>query len=224
MKPILCNTQVVKNILAGRQTQDRRPIKPQPVFKNTTSHADDDYWGWSWKKNEKEWFAGVTKKQLVGHHGLLHPTYAPHQVGDVLYVRETWATNWPDEDKIRPRDLPETTSIIYRAEATEGLVALCRWRPNIHMPKWAARIFLKVTAVRVERIQDISGEDCLSEGVATLTELNAMLSTTSKTPFHVQNKVRAKKIFKDLWESCYPSSWERNDWVFVYEFEMCEKP
>jgi hypothetical protein len=192
MKPILCNTQVAQNILVGRQTQDRRPIKPQP-----TVHGNGS-WNWNYRAKGIQRY-GLTvdymKKEL--------PACAKYQPGDILYVRETWTTNF-DRD-CKPSEMDDNERILYYASQSKGKQAICRWRPNIHMPEKFSRIFLKVTKVRVERIRSISYDDVIAEGC----ESGYRCSTT--------------KNFANLWESIYPGSWERNDWVFVYDFEKCER-
>jgi hypothetical protein len=203
MKPILCNTQVVQNILASRQTQDRRPIK---FKKGLGEFVDkDDAWQWA-----------------------VHNSTGPkYQVGDVLYVRETFCettfiqcartNNWDYEIIDGQRNDNGVLGnyakcIMYRTHELSCPVG--KWKPNIHMPKKFARIFLKVTAVRVERIQDISIEDAMAEGV---DDMEAMHTCAPASIAYIG-------VFSALWDSIYPGSWERNDWVFVYDFERCEKP
>ena len=142
--PILCNTQVVQNILAGSQTQDRRPIKPQPP-------KEVKYL----QKVAKE-FIEAYPNGALNHGYRVTPKYQP---GDLLYVKETF---YHIEQELEYVDVGCGASvpvaelcaekIIYRADEPELLL---KWKPSIHMPKWAARIWLEVTKVRVERIQDI---------------------------------------------------------------------
>jgi len=206
MKPLLCNKQVVQNILAGRQTQDRRPIK---FKKGLGEFVDkDDAWQWA-----------------------VHNSTGPkYQVGDVLYVREAfwqWGSyqtttetcNKLDRPKERfaPAEPPKhIVPHLFFQPGSTVIKPVDRYhlgyhkRPSIFMPKELARIFLKVTAVRVERIQDISLFDAASEGILPAPGKNMIDDTFG--------------LFIALWNSLYPGSWERNDWVFVYEFERCEKP
>lgn len=129
-RPILFNTEMVKAILDGRKTQTRRIIKPQP------SNPRWNNIGWI------GWDDG---------HG--YRMKSPCEVGDVLWVRETWA------------EMPH--GFVYRAdgEKHEGWDREDRWRPSLYMPKEAARIFLKVRNVRVERLQSISHFDAINEGI-----------------------------------------------------------
>lgn len=121
---------------------------------------------------------------------------APYQTGDILWVRETWR-KW-------------TGGYSYKADAPAWA---CMWRPSIHMPKAAARIFLLVTDVRVERVQDISGEDCIREGV----EIEALSVGEAFT----------RGIFNGIWDSINAKrgyGWDSNPWVWAYTFERCERP
>ena len=127
----------------------------------------------------------------------------PYQPGDILYVRETWCKgSWMNEKE----------RYYYKADDNDFH---CVWHPSIHMPKEAARIWLKVTDVRVERLQEISGEDLIKEGI----------------DFFRSNYVRvAFDEYKNIWNSTIKKSdidrygWDANPWVWVIEFERCEKP
>ena len=215
MKPILCNTKVVQNIQAGIQTQDRRPI-PKKVMADMriaqhVGEVSDFYDSGYLQVNDESYIVD----------------FAKYQVGDILYVRETWthASMYWDGP---PRDIPEDAYIWYRADSGDT-PNWTDWRPNIHMPKWAARIFLKVTGVRVERIQDISHDDAIAEGVDTE-------GLCVCKPEDFQDFVRfcgncgeravdlAEEFKWNIWNPIYPGSWERNDWVFVYDFKKIKKP
>jgi hypothetical protein len=210
MKQFPCNTQTVQNILAGRQSEDRRPIKgrPENVYRQIASN-------------------NFYTQETGGK-----PIKAPHKVGDILYVRETWwDLGWLENGKWQGRRESHTVGPRYFASCpdpyseyiggavipvkmkwqdTNVVKATFRKRPNIHMPKWAARIFLKVTAVRVERVRDISEADAIAEGMK-----GAIMPCTLK--------YSKRYNFVMLWKKLYPGSWERNDWVWVTEFERCEK-
>jgi hypothetical protein len=207
MKPIIFNTEMVQAILDGRKTQTRRVIKPQPPSDHER-HCwfDAPVYGWT---NEPEpalnW----------------HKVKCPYAVGDVLYVRETWATGFTKTG--------EEESIFYKAGGYNQLYMLdgapdyedwlklydtkeTAWRPSIHMPQWAARLFLRVTDVRAQRVQEISEEHARAEGVQPYTSVNW---TQSDTPYKVG--------FSLLWDSiCH--NWDANPWVWVYTFERVEKP
>ena len=196
MKPIIFSGPMVRAILEGRKTQTRRVIKPQPTGTEpiyNPSHFLPDK-GWYFKGG------GVSK-----------PRYQP---GDILWVRETWCTTMEME--------PERGKVHYHYRATPDTTVECcpegllKWKPSIFMPKVAARLFLKVTGVRVERLQEISVDDIEAEGAYRVMDIQ---SDTDDTRLNKGN-------FADLWDSIngkkYP--WASNPWVWVYEFERTEKP
>ena len=119
---------------------------------------------------------------------------APYQPGDMLWVRETWIG---DNNR-------------YHYRATQD-VAHWKWKPSIHMPRKAARLFLEVTGVRVQRIQDISREDCHAEGLDEDQLDGGSHCIDGMKSWHVW--------MMDVWEKAYPGSWQRNDWVWVYDFK-----
>lgn len=135
---------------------------------------------------------------------------APYRSGDVLWVRETWR-KW-------------TGGYSYKADVPS---CACMWRPSIHMPKAVARIFLRVTDVRVEQVQDISSADAHREGVdgrclCPSSGCDGSLSVVERD-FSIER-------FGTLWDSTVKKSdlprygWEANPWVWVYAFERCERP
>ena len=135
--------------------------------------------------------------------------HAPYQIEDILYVRETWA-------KV---DVEMFEEYIYKADWKDGAESL-KWRPSIYMPKKAARIFLYVKDVRVERLQDMRLKDFLAEGV--------ILTSIEKSDC-VKAPVRAKERFFDVWDSTIKPAdrdkygWDANPWVWVVEFEQISK-
>lgn len=189
MKPILFNTEMVQAILDGRKTVTRRVIKPQP--------------------NNIEMLNGVFSN------GLLKIFYdfdeginikAPYEVGDILYVRETFKRNMDGYSGI------DFGGYSYKADCKKVFKdSYNPWRPSIHMPKEAARIFLKVTDVRVERLQDITEEQAEKEGVKAYGQNNC--SGTS-----------ARIAFAELWDSISETEfeWRANPWVWVIDFERVE--
>lgn len=142
---------------------------------------------------------------------LINTAYkALYQRGDILYVRETWCKGL--ERYIYRADYSDTEKF-YR----DGKEIEMKWHPSLHMPKDAARIFLRVTNVRVERLQEITTNQIEQEGVET------------EYP-HVLNGEEKKYAFQNLWNSTIKKSdldrygWNANPWVWVIEFERCEKP
>lgn len=195
MKPILFNTEMVRAILEGRKTVTRRVVKPQPAGDGSAPEplkTRPGYWN-SW-----------------GDDNVYRPPYQP---GDILWVRETWSPV-----NVRPR------RYIYKADVDKGIgegvgLPLC-WHPSIHMPREAARIFLRVTDVRVERLQDMRLKDCEKEGV----QLNFVESADL-----VMGSIRARERFSGVWDSTIKPKdlasygWNANPWVFVISFERITK-
>lgn len=143
MKPILSNTEMVKAILAGRKTVTRRLIKPQPPSDNAyLRYIKDGFARFGWE-----------------HSTALCDRKLPYQIDDVLYVRETWTKQqgiyWHKAGLLLDEN----------GRDSHGTVAPKKWKPSIHMPKEAARIFLQVTDVRIEPLRDITVEGILQEGI-----------------------------------------------------------
>ena len=192
MKPILFNTEMVQAILDGRKTQTRRVCKISTVDW-CVEHDKCNFVEYPAKNN-----LGVCANFYNGlaYTGAAKPAYQP---GDVLYVRETWNVL--------------CGNYIYKANQKPGMKNLGKWCPSIHMPKEAARIFLKVTNVRIERIQDISGEDCVAEGC-------------DADMLHAVGAEFVRGVFSGIWDSTIKKSelprygWDANPWVWVYEFEQ----
>lgn len=196
-KPILFNTQMVRAILDGRKTCTRRIVKPQPT----------------------------------AHYGVqcIKPPYQP---GDILYVRETWSLRFDGEKYFYKAD--KNTS---REEKRLLDYNDVKWRPSIHMPKEAARIWLKVTNVRVERLQEITEAQTEEEGfLFTPPCLHRTGENYCDIDGPCGSKIKycgmsAGELFgKVLWDSTIKKSdidiygWDVNPWVWVIEFERCEKP
>ncbi|MCK5601036.1 hypothetical protein KAR91_04150, partial [Candidatus Pacearchaeota archaeon] len=132
-----------------------------------------------------------------------------YQPGDVLYVRETWMlyNHMGTYNGKSPKEMPSDLSVGYKADGFDK-DNLFTWRPSIHMPKWAARTWLEVTKVRVEL-----GDDGIWYFITDYIKLqNKQLGRG-----HLREKM------KNLWDSMYPGSWDRNDWCWVYDFKKIEK-
>ena len=192
IKPILFNTEMVRAILDGKKTCTRRIVKG--------AIPDDAMWGYTM----------FTPKGCISCRGVYADGYGegfyklPYQPGDILYVRETWCKgSWMNEKE----------RYYYKADDNDFH---CVWHPSIHMPKEAARIWLRVTDVRVERLQDITEEGAEKEGCRE--------SVCSKTKF----RTSAMLNFFNLWDSTIKKSdidrysWQANPWVWVIEFERYE--
>ena len=219
-KPILFNTEMVRAILDGRKTQTRRLLKPKyrPEEESfqiiTNAHSGrfirveycDEY------GNETRWMP------------------QPCEVGDILWVRETWGRL--TECNVYPPYEPEEERFIYRADIGDPDHFQAKWHPSIHMPKEAARIFLRVKNVRVERLNDIGNADAIFEGCSgTPCEheyADPALGCTDCLNTGWLEPPLAE--FSQLWDTTIKPAdipehgWDANPWVWVIEFERCEKP
>lgn len=174
-RPILFQGSMIRAVLEGRKTVTRHPVKA------TKAHADgfmilDHGKGW-WPYNAFGDFAS-------DHEGMEYPIACPYgKPGDRLWVRETCFINDYREASV-PEQERANCDIHYRADGIpdfEGEEELIRWRPNIHMPRWASRILLEVTDVRVERLRDITEEQALAEGIKKHSEAAITSKTASTT-------------------------------------------
>lgn len=185
-KPILFNTDMVRALLDGRKTVTRRVVKPQPSGQMYPMPEGSSYPG----------FFGTTSSARV-----LRPPYQP---GDILYVRETWTIVGTDGIHHKYG---------YKAD-NERLAPL--WCPSIHMPKEAARIFLRVMDVRAERLQGITVTGLQEEG---------LLKDVDTSQYSVVSSPDLFSEFQQLWDSTIKPAdrtlygWLANPWVWVIEFE-----
>jgi len=218
-RAIIFNAEMVRAVLEGRKTQTRRIMKVQPEsaeFESrfiiySTKPSEIGKWCWA----EPGVFVNPRRSALFSC-----PFGA---VGDRLWVRETWAdvnhegcpaVAYRADGEVRDLNEDDGEENDHNLEkylfanwypdlisGTEG-----RWTPSIHMPRWASRITLEITGVRVERLQDISEADCAAEGLGS--------------PFLRDYK---KPKFAALWQSIYgEESWQANPWVWVIEFKRVE--
>lgn len=209
-KPMLFNTDMVQAILDDRKTATRR------IAKYITQFDDKGLFFNIFRKGE--WTGPIGREQAIEE-------YAPCKVGDILYVRETWGICNIDYDDRKVYvvykagdERKNNRSVILPEDKFQRLYDSYSgsepdWRPSIHMPKEAARIFLRVTNVRVERLQDMWASDVSKEGIYF-------------TKPHTADEMIAK--FTELWNSTIPKKnlnkygWEANPWVWVIEFEKVE--
>lgn len=195
-KPIIFSASMVQAILVGRKTQTRRVVK-----------AD----GWPEMRDPVQNEITPTEWWFSDGMAPLGPFRCPYgQPGDTLWVRETYALH-EEFDDVRAGDIGyywgnvyyKTTSLATAADSAG------KWRPAIFMPRWASRLTLRVTGVRVERVQDINRADAIAEGV-----YRAGGNPGLYTPQHE---------FKQLWDGINKKrgySFQRNPWVWVIEFEV----
>lgn len=199
IKPILFNTEMVRAILDGRKDATRRIVKG--------FIPDDAVWG----------YTAFTPKWYISCRGTFADGYGekffklPCDPGDILYVRETW--------KKAPNGY-----YYYETWQRDDIADVTKWKPSIHMPKEAARIWLKVTDVRVERLQSITEDGAKSEGAID----NRGFIHSPENEYDLIHT--AREHFIEIWRSTIKKSdldrygWDASPWVWVIEFERCEKP
>ena len=206
-RPILFNAPMVNAILAGNKTQTRRLVKPQPYI--------DASGNFCWNG----WNFGQSASGVPCSHTLASPipssetnrVYCPlGKVGDRLWVRETW-------NKTRIFQAPDAGEVVVYAACDNRTDYGGPWKPSIHMPRRASRITLEITAVRVERLQDISEQDARGEGCEAS---GWMPSYSNPDNAGFDESLSAADNFCGLWESIYGTeSWATNPWVWVIEFK-----
>lgn len=210
---MIFNAEMVRALLDGRKTQTRRPIKwKQTRFTEIGEREDGSKWPWS---EDAEHACDFWHPCPFG------------AVGDRIWVREAFRVHSRATD---------VATLVYKAsernswtEQTRRVpVAVCnkpatpeKWTPSLHMPRWASRILLEITNVRVERLNAISEEDATAEGVPPAGSLLPDYPGTFLTP--KGDFATAKVAFQRLWESIYgEESWKANPWVWVIEFKRVE--
>lgn len=243
IRPILFNTEMVKAILSGSKITTRRCVKPQPQveLKHKLGYCVDGD-----KKDIGKF--GFASTECGGK--ILYVT-PPAKVGDVLWVRETWQqvyeteifeagkelnirnviSNFDDISKVcvglsteyaTPTTKPRNKYYVYKTDDIQYADEKysLRWKPSLHMPKEAARIFLRVKDVRVERLDDMRVEDAVHEGI----NMDGLITNRGIIEYRVWNR------WNELWDSTIPKKdlpvygSEANPWVWVIEFERCDKP
>lgn len=223
-RPIIFNAPMVRAILAGAKTQTRRLVKPQP-YADAMGNACWKGSNFGQSADKVPHFQSLASPLPSSKTGRVRCPYG--QPGDRLWVRETWriGSKW---DAAKPSSLPPRAMTVefeaggygcngiggegwafHDAPVRERPDWVGKLRPGMFMPRWASRITLEVTNVRVERLQDISVTDAIAEGV---TETAKHLHGLSACLEHCY-------AYQDLWESINgPGSWDANPWVWVIEF------
>jgi hypothetical protein len=189
-RPILFTGDMVRALLDGSKTQTRRAMKPQPCEDARFSG------GFAIQPSKRTQGAEISVEAPYVGIACLHG-----QTGDRLWVREAWKTH-TTFNHLPPRDIPESR-IWYIADA--GYKAQSRYRQGMFMPRWASRITLEITGVRVERLQDITRGDCMAEGC----------------PFpNIAGGTDPVRWYRELWQQINgPNSWDLNPWVWAIEFK-----
>ncbi|WP_333620411.1 hypothetical protein [Pantoea septica] len=215
-RPILLNGDMVRAVLNGSKTQTRRIIDWRRTRPTEIAERDDgSKWPWS---------------EDCENGGDYWHDCPFGEVGDRLWVRETFRVHSRATD---------VATLVYKASERQSWteqthrvpVSVCnkpavieKWTPSIHMPRWASRITLEITGVRVERLQDISQADAVAEGIKSGRCGN---ETSWRDAFYVpgdnQPYFNAETAYGDLWSSIYgEESWQANPWVWVIEFKRVE--
>lgn len=203
-RPILFTGPMVRAILDGRKTQTRRICKQK-----ASPYGDRDDLGWP---------------MFQDGYGDWHHERCPYgQPGDRLWVRETWGYTgvgiWSVRDAQRWQD---KSCVVYKADTDCDMTS--GWFPSIHMPRWASRILLEITDVRVERVQDIFETDCPAEGV--VRSLGGMwCGAEHRVHGEPKQFYTARDAFADLWDSINAKrgyGWGSDPWVWVIEFKRVE--
>ncbi len=191
---LIFSQEFIPKLLDGTKNMTRRPVNPQPYIL-----ADG-----TWEGNTRP-RSGYSSERTLRD---MLPIYCPYgQPGDLIWVRETWMYGDYGNNGSRPSE----RHIFYKADGWDqarfrgwqtahGKHPPTLWKPSIHMPKWAARIWLEITEVRVERVQNVTGTDFFDEGFDLFDE------------------------FRSNWDEKYPGSWDRNDWVWALTFKRVEAP
>lgn len=220
IKPILFNTEMVKAIMDGRKTVTRRPVKPSLKAAHCFLGSEDGGYTFDFMCGEYNGSVFVDWVDSI---------VSPFVRGDILWVRETWA-----------RD-PFGNGYIY---PTETVRTGQKWSPSIHMPKKAARLFLRVTEVRVERLQDMTEEDAFAEGYEDKVWCEHPVYENypdSPIPCYAAgnpgcppdppcNHSIPELFGSEIWDSTIKPAdrplygCEANPWVWVIDFERCDKP
>ena len=243
---MIFNSEMVRAILDGRKTQTRRIMKVQPesnqlgllLITDSTKHSDIGKYHWA-------------ESNATGNHVRSKLFSSPFgAVGERIWVRETWATlgnedgccvDW--EDNLCKGD-ERSAARIYRASCEQrpgdyGLWSIPddaywkphtkehkfegAWRPSIHMPRWASRILLEITDVRVERLNAISEEDAEAEGIDMEALYDSQDCYDCIADHNMTGRPTVTGAFKYLWESIYgEDGWKANPWVWVIEFKRVE--
>lgn len=213
-RPILFNGDMVRAILGGRKTQTRRIIQNGKFAESVVYRPPS---------------ARIAETTPGGEY--VYYAHCPFgEVGDRLWVRETWAKIYKGDACMNSDlglDCHECDGCVIEYKADTGNKypgawpedekdnEMCgRWTPSIHIPRWASRILLEITGIRIERLNDISEIDAESEGVGFLRDVP-----------DADERLTARELFMCLWDSVYKKrggGWDTNPWVWVIEFKVAE--
>ena len=235
IKPILFNTQMVRAIIDGKKTETRRIIKPQPCMKLAYSYSgfNEGYWFYPSKNAWRYWGERFKRPDDFPEEDENKSWRPPYHTDDILYVRETFAPMY------KSKDSDEIVGYMYKEQTLEEYDKMYpdgkdyywegKWKPSIHMPKEAARIWLTVKNVYTERLQDITVRSAIREGI-TFPHCVCGNKGDGKCPI---DSVLLKdcpmenmdQSFEKLWDETVPYpykkiyGWSANPFVWVIEFE-----
>jgi hypothetical protein len=198
-RPIIFSAPMVRALIEGRKTQTRRVLKPY-------SHDPTLRPGMDGYKSPP-----LNLWQVSGNGPFFRLPFAP---GDRLYVREAWQSNGLNWGK-RPRDMQPGLGPVHYAATDKGEWQSYwgNWKPSIHMPRWASRLTLTVTDVKVQRLQGISTDDAIAEGIS--------LPWVDGGTLAIMAQGIAKDGFRALWNSLHgPDAWDANPWVVALTFTV----
>ena len=212
-RPILFKGAMVRAVLDGSKTQARRILKLPPMQPWQSGSN-----GWSFIECDhsiedcNNFVAGFSDGR-----GTIINVKCPYgtpvfldRAADQLWVKETWSVS-SAHDYPSPKDIPISARVDYAADGSSGYI-FGKGRPSIFMPRWASRIALEITAIRVERLQDISGPDCWAEGIA-------------HAGWDPERYGSVVECYRDLWQSIHgPGSWDANPWLWVIQFQRIQQP
>lgn len=233
-RPLLFSAPMIQAILAGNKTQTRRIVKPDGVnaIEYMAGSNDDQtefeflglrYGPWiddANKEQAPEWLVYCSE---YPEEGIIPIGQGYGVAGDQIWVKETWqaAIGW---DRTKPSEIDKHAPIFFPADGSELHVdawddwetrAYGKLRPSIFMPRWASRIQLEITCIRIERLQDCSEADAVAEGIK-VDECGHAIRKIDDVAWG-----SAKGAYAELWESINgPGSWAANPWVWVLEFRV----
>ncbi len=213
--PILFSTAMVQAIIAGNKTQTRRIAKPQPIIDVKSGYVLD----------------GKGIRSPFDIHNWKEPYtdyFCKYNVGDLLWVRETWAdvtSAFTDTNKLENIAFKSDNTVWicydklhYLELLGDSGIYVKKWKPSIYMPKDAARIWLRITDIRVERLQDISEQSAAAEGIEIVNNGTKYKCYRKKSNHMYESAVTS---FYSLWESINgKDSWDANPWVWVVSFDV----
>lgn len=228
---MIFNAHMVRALLKGRKTQTRRLVPAWQTPKCYPENKDEPLYNWMAEaQRHRRWGYGVfgeTEEACAKELSRMAPCPFGNK-GDRIWVRETFSVV-PDHE-----EPAGCSAVLYAADSGEPYR---KWRPSIHMPRWASRILLEITAVRVERLNSISDADCIAEGIIPVPKdredddqfwRDYRLSGDGTFCVH-----SPRESFESLWKSVRgksfddevdtgPGSWHANPWVWVIEFKLIE--